>query len=439
MTNPIHIVKKYKFILDEPINKKALHHLGTCICGTRGSCSYDSFKKGKFCRNKNCKFYQKAKRLDHKEMKIIAQEKNCVVFSLTGRGKETILEYCCICNFQQKCKWKHFYRDKWCKNFKCKKYHKQKNLTTELIRKWFEFENYSTENDFNYNSLYGNCTGKKFTLKCPKNHITKVSISMWMNGSRCKTCNGDGRTLSYDNIKKVYEKHGCTLIYSEKDFTGNVTENEVPYICPKGHTIKNLTKNNFNTRINLDIGPCPICRTIGRDRKKENKKTQDTLFKKYGVRNCSRVPRFHKKQQQSSFSAKLYMLPSGKVIELQGYEPRCIDFLLDNQKYHENDILTDLEDMPTIWYFNPYKKKRARYFPDIFIPSEKIVIEVKSTYTLTLEYERNIAKFNATTKSGYELHLYVFDEKQLCYVKKFHTSGTITLEPAPLAKLIFID
>lgn len=427
MPNPINVAYQCEFKLNKPINIKACRHAGVCICGTKGSCSYDSFLKKKFCRNSKCKYYQAKKRLDKDEMIMIVEERNCYPISLTGKGSKAKLNFICRCGFEQESTWYHFYRERWCRHYDCEHYHPPKKLTTELIKSWLDYEGYALPDDFKYVSKYKACD-IHHELICPNGHSFNASIYMWKKGARCKVCNGDGRTLSFQKIQEFYQKHGCELLYEEKDFVGNVTNNPVPYICPKGHTITHLTKNNFNTRINLKIGPCAICREAARDRKKEAHKGKITCNERYGVDSVMQDPKIFAKQSKSLQRLKIYICPSGRQIQLQGYEPRCMKLLLED--YKEEEILTDPEDMPEIWYFNPYKKKKARYFPDMYVPSQNLVIEVKSTWTLKMELERNQAKFKAAVDHGLDLHLYVFDEKALLYRKTYNKKG-VTICPSP--------
>lgn len=70
-------------------------------------------------------------------------------------------------------------------------------------------------------------------------------------------------------------------------------------------------------------------------------------------------------------------MPSGIIRKVQGYEPFALDDLI--KKYNEEQIKTDRKNIPRI----PYKLegKQKYYFPDIYIPDENFIIEVKSNYT----------------------------------------------------------
>ena len=61
--------------------------------------------------------------------------------------------------------------------------------------------------------------------------------------------------------------------------------------------------------------------------------------------------------------------------------------------------------MPTILY--QLDNTERRYYPDIFIPKDNIIIEVKSEYTLNKEWDKNQAKFEATKSLGFDFRLEV--------------------------------
>jgi hypothetical protein len=61
---------------------------------------------------------------------------------------------------------------------------------------------------------------------------------------------------------------------------------------------------------------------------------------------------------------------------VQGYEPIVLKEL-EESGYCFNDVKTQQDDMSVIWYY--FKGVKRRYFPDFYIPSENLIIEVKST------------------------------------------------------------
>jgi len=160
------------------------------------------------------------------------------------------------------------------------------------------------------------------------------------------------------------------------------------------------------------------------------KSYKETMIKKYGVDNFSKTPEFLEKFKNTSLNRygveypnqdpeiyersckgrkyyKDYILPSGKKIRIQGYEGYALDILLNS--YHEDDILTKKSDMPIVWY--EFENKRRRYYPDIYIPSQNLIIEVKSTYTYNLETAQIHSKINSLKDMGFNTNIWIIDKK----------------------------
>jgi len=67
-------------------------------------------------------------------------------------------------------------------------------------------------------------------------------------------------------------------------------------------------------------------------------------------------------------------------------------------------------DVPVIWYIDN-EGKRHRYFVDIYIPSQKRCIEVKSTWTLEKNYDRVFMKQQAVKAVGLICNIWVYNTK----------------------------
>ena len=100
------------------------------------------------------------------------------------------------------------------------------------------------------------------------------------------------------------------------------------------------------------------------------------------------------------------MFPSGKVVHIQGFENLALDELLHT--YDESDILVGSKNMPKIWY--EYATVKRRYYPDIFIPKDNLLIEVKSDFTMRANFEINNIKAQAARDHGYNFEFYVYDQ-----------------------------
>lgn len=101
-------------------------------------------------------------------------------------------------------------------------------------------------------------------------------------------------------------------------------------------------------------------------------------------------------------------MPSGTIRKVQGYEPFALADLLTT--YTEEQIKTDRADVPTIQYETDDGKKR-RYFPDIYIPHENRIIEVKSTWTYTCKTDNISQKQTACEAAGYKYETWCYDGK----------------------------
>ena len=113
---------------------------------------------------------------------------------------------------------------------------------------------------------------------------------------------------------------------------------------------------------------------------------------------------------------KDYMLPSGKIVKIQGYEDKAITFLL-NKKYNESDLI--ISDKEIFQHIGPvyylHNNKKHRYIPDIFIKSENKIIEVKSPWSYKLHFEINQIKKNACLELNFKFDFLVIDANLKTY------------------------
>ena len=139
-----------------------------------------------------------------------------------------------------------------------------------------------------------------------------------------------------------------------------------------------------------------------------------TNLARYGVEYYAQCSEFSDKMYNNS--NKPYNLPSGKIIQIQGYKNYAIDELLSTG-YLESELL--LVHRPAVKYFwssddGHGDNKWHYYHPDIVIPAENRIIEVKSGWTydgngtnLKL-LSRNLAKEKGAVIAGYSFTFKVF-------------------------------
>lgn len=139
-------------------------------------------------------------------------------------------------------------------------------------------------------------------------------------------------------------------------------------------------------------------------------KIKETNIIKYGVEYQSQNTEIAEKQSKNCYNKKNYILPSGQIIQIQGYENYALDFLINNENINENNIITRRKLVPEIWYYDKNNKKR-RHYVDIFIPNLNKCIEVKSTWTAKKKKNCIFLKQDAAKELGYEYEIWVYDRK----------------------------
>lgn len=132
-------------------------------------------------------------------------------------------------------------------------------------------------------------------------------------------------------------------------------------------------------------------------------KRKETNIRLYGVENPLQRKDILDKVMKSQFRLKNFTLPSGKVVKLMGFEPQVVMYLLQNG-YVEDDLVFDI--IPTIAY-----DRKHWYFPDIFIPKENLLVEVKSQWTYDVDLEKNTLKAEASVRAGFKHVIIIWDGK----------------------------
>jgi hypothetical protein len=129
-----------------------------------------------------------------------------------------------------------------------------------------------------------------------------------------------------------------------------------------------------------------------------------TFIKRYGVAHHFQNPMMFRIILKGLFRRK-EVKAGGRVFMVQGAEDRVLLELLDNG-FPADAIETDPGKVPVIWYTR-LNGRRARYYPDIYIPDRKWIIEVKSMWTFLLEKENNLLKREACIKAGYKFNFII--------------------------------
>jgi len=145
-------------------------------------------------------------------------------------------------------------------------------------------------------------------------------------------------------------------------------------------------------------------------------KGKQTCLKKFGTEHPMQNAEIIDKVFKSGCKMKEYKLPSGNIINYQGWENYALDTILLEEKISEEDLINDKNKVPSIWY--KYDGKKHRYYIDIYIPSKKLMIEVKNPYHMKKYEKRIFIKQQAVKDAGYNCEIWVYNskgEKVECY------------------------
>lgn len=151
-----------------------------------------------------------------------------------------------------------------------------------------------------------------------------------------------------------------------------------------------------------------------------NNKRRDTNLERFGVVSPFLLPEVLKKSAKSNTSGKDYILPSGKIIGVRGYENKVLDILL--KTYNEEELIIhnskSTYNIPIFEYLT-VERQTYKYYPDIYIPKENKIIEVKGMWWWNannkLGYEgrliNNLRKKDAVINAGHQYEVWLFEDK----------------------------
>ena len=129
-------------------------------------------------------------------------------------------------------------------------------------------------------------------------------------------------------------------------------------------------------------------------------KIKENNLKKYGTEYPCQNPEIMERSQKYRFYD--FIFPSGNKVKVQGYEKYALRDLLEDG-YDEKDIAVSKREVPKIAYI--YEDKQRYHFPDFFIPKENKIIEVKSTWTLDVQYDKVMAKMASAINEGFQYEI----------------------------------
>jgi len=284
----------------------------------------------------------------------------------------------------------------------------------------------------------------KFICVCGEESSKKFMYIVRASGAFCKKCSEKNRR---ERITKTnMQKYGCAIATQNKDISAKTKKT-----CIERYGVENpAQKIEFREKMKQTMMKTygteyALQNTVFKDKYKETLKERygvtvpyhseelknrgaetckkiygvenpfqndvvkqkiiQTNILKYGVEHPSQNNEIMLKTQANAKKYKNYTMPSGAIRKVQGYEPFALAELI--KVFSEDQIKTDRRDVPRVKY--TIDDKERYYFPDIYIPDEKKIIEVKSTWTYKCKSDSILHKKEATEHLGYLYEIWVFD------------------------------
>lgn len=237
-----------------------------------------------------------------------------------------------------------------------------------------------------------------FKCNCGKKYNKTIRLIIENSGLFCKFC-----TQINSNNKK---KEKCLKNYGIEHFMKSEKGKEnFKQKCLDNYGVENPSQSSIikQQKIETCLKNYGVCHPMKSKLIKDQMKQKN--FNKYGVENPMQNIEVFKKAQKNKYKRKKYIFKTEEILEVQGYEPIALK-LLEEQGYKYEDI--EIEPFSIIYKF---KNKEHHHFPDIYIPKENKIIEVKSDYTYSCVLEINKQKQLYAMSQGYIYEFWVFDGK----------------------------
>lgn len=247
--------------------------------------------------------------------------------------------------------------------------------------------------------------------ECGKIYSDKISLSKHINSKHCEK-------MYYDKWIKSENENFCQICNKETIFRSlklgyrkrcedhcpgpkiTISEN-ICVICNVKFNGANSSKKYCSKKCSETGRSASIsAKNVKQWKNKDSlDKMRNSLLKKW-------EDPLHR-EKCSWYNRKVFLLPSGKEVSLQGFEPEVLEMLLE--KYYESDICIESSEIRKetgrITYF--LDDRERSYFPDFFIKSTNTIIEVKSSWTYRIGKSTLELKRDACLARGFNFELII--------------------------------
>ena len=203
-----------------------------------------------------------------------------------------------------------------------------------------------------------------------KFHDTKIYYDLWVKRPGEGFCLNCHKPTTFKNLKRGYLKTCCNS-------------------CSGLYNRSLWNEKSIQKRINTHI------QKSKKELLEEEKNRKNTWIQKYGVENPMHSKIIFEKQQKKCFNLQTYK--NSNIIYQGSYE---LDFL---EKYYEK--IPDIQKAPLISY--RFKGKNKIYYPDFYIPSLNLIIEIKNSYLLRRDKNLILEKERVSREMGFKYFIII--------------------------------
>lgn len=398
-----------------------------CHCGETAKVCIDNIRENRVGCNK-CYKYNRTRKWDFIE--AFAEKYGCIIITESSnyKGNDTIIEVICPCGEDMIKNVRGFLNSPRCLSCSVKirqatnegRYGHSNYLASDIGKESIKrhyMDIYNVDHNMKVESIQ-----KKSQDTCFKNF-----------GVKCILSTAEVRIKASEAfIKKWGNSFGLVSEIVEKMKATNRERYGVDYPLQSKEIQLIVKKNNLETYGNevflqSDAGKALMIELYGNEMFLQSETGKALMLELYGAEYAMQVPEFFEEARKSSFKLKLYVLPSGREVKLQGYEWMCLSYLIYDLGVNEDHILVGAGEVPKVNYTLD-DGITHRYFMDAYITSEDRGIEVKSIWTYMKEQDKNKAKWIAASyvcKGGFDV--YVFGKCGLITMKRIK-NGEIVMD-----------
>lgn len=212
---------------------------------------------------------------------------------------------------------------------------------------------------------------KKLAYECICGNTTSITYqNLIVNKVGCEKCSTIKRKVVYQDVFDYFESKDCQLITTETEYNSVSSNKLLVYTCSCKAERQTISWKQFRKGVR-----CKKC---------------------LPDRRCG-----------GSGYKKIYRLPTGVEIIIEGYEPYAFDELIELMGIPVSD-LGYASDCPVVLY--KFDDVIRRYYPDIYIAKLNMIIEVKSQFTYLKHFRKNNAKYEYVKAQGYNMIVWIYDE-----------------------------